>query len=284
MASLLPSPWISEFERLLDTVDRSLVLCAPYVGTSPCHLVMDRIARRGRSESVDIHILTDLCRDNLLSGVTDVASLLALVQAIPGATVRFLPSLHAKVYIADAACAIVTSSNLTQNGMLRNFEYGVAFSEPETVAIIRSDVLRYSALASPIDHGQLQTFVQIVEELREFSRTAQRSVNRQLREEFDRRLAAADVEILRARTAGRTAHGIFADAILHLLRTGPMRTVDLNRNIQRIHPDLCDDFVDRVIDGQHFGKKWKHGVRTAQVYLRRAARIQRVGDCWQLVE
>jgi hypothetical protein len=97
-------------------------------------------------------------------------------------------------------------------------------------------------------------------------------------------LAAADVEFLRARTGGRTAHAIFADAILHLLASDPMSTPDLNRRIQQIHPDLCDDTVDRVIDGQHFGKKWKHGVRTAQVYLRRAGRIARANNLWQLVE
>ena len=167
--------------------------------------------------------------------------------------------------------------------MLRNFEYGVSIGDSLTVANVRADILRYSQLGSPVDQVQLQTFVQITEDLRDLSRTAQRSVNRQLRREFDRRLAAADLEILRVRTAGRTAHAIFADAILHLLRSGPMRTVDLNRSIQRIHPDLCDDSVDRVIDGEHFGKKWKHGVRTAQVFLRRAGRIERVGDRWRLV-
>ena len=61
-----------------------------------------------------------------------------------------------------------------------------------------------------------------------------------------------------------------------------MPTVEINRAIKRIHPDLCDDTIDRVIDGQHFGKKWKHGVRTAQVFLRRRGDIQREGGKWQL--
>src|SRR5712692_2701230 len=109
MADLLSSPWTHEFERLLDTVESSLVLCAPYVGAGPCRLVMDRIERRGRSNSIEVRILTDLCRDNLLSGVTDAGSLLRLVRAIPRTTIRFSPSLHAKVYVADERRAIVTS-------------------------------------------------------------------------------------------------------------------------------------------------------------------------------
>jgi hypothetical protein len=61
-----------------------------------------------------------------------------------------------------------------------------------------------------------------------------------------------------------------------------MSTVEINQAIKRIHPDLCDDTVDRVIDGQHFGKKWKHGVRTAQVFLRRRGDIRRESGKWQL--
>ena len=283
MPNLLPSPWGDEFAPLTDDAEKSLVLCAPYVGAGPCRVVRDRIEKRGRAESIQVDILTDLCRDNLLSGATDAASILNLMNAVPQTTVRFLPSLHAKVYIADDRRAIVTSGNLTDSGMWRNFEYGVRFDDRKTVALIRDDVLRYSSLGSALSRSQLEVFVQITQDLRELSRTAQRSMNRQLRNEFDRRVAAADMELLRARTAGRTAHSIFADAIVHLLRDGPLTTVDLNKRIQRIHPDLCDDSVDRVIDGRHFGKKWKHGVRTAQVYLRRAGRIQRVGDFWQLV-
>lgn len=249
----------------------------------PCRLVEERIRQRDRTKSIDLRIVTDLSRDNLLSGSTDAASLLRLADAIPGTKIRFLPSLHAKVYIADERRAVVTSSNLTDNGMFRNIEYGVSLEDPLTVASVRADVLRYSELGSPIGQEQLQTLVRISEELRDLNRIAQRSLRRRFRREFDRRVAAADVEILRVRAAGRTAHAIFAETILHLLRSGPLRTVDLNRKIQQIHPDLCDDSVDRVIDGQHFGKKWKHGVRTAQAHLRRAGRIERVGDHWNTV-
>jgi len=283
MAVLLGSPWNQEFERLLDTVENSLVLCAPYVGSGPCRLLVDRMEGLRRTDSIDVHILTDLSRNNLLSGATDVAALLHVAEVIPRTTIRFLPCLHAKVYISDFKRAVVTSANLTDSGMLRNLEYGVLFDDPETVATVRADILRYSELGSLVDGVRLRAFVKITEELHDLSREALRSVNRRLRHEFDRRLARADVEILRARIAGRTAHAIFAETILHLLRNGAMRTVDLNRAIQRIHPDLCDDSIDRVIDGQHFGKKWKHGVRTAQVYLRRAGRIERLGDRWRLV-
>ncbi|MFQ6007779.1 MAG: hypothetical protein ACE5K8_02400, partial [Candidatus Zixiibacteriota bacterium] len=75
---------------------------------------------------------------------------------------------------------------------------------------------------------------------------------------FDKILHRAHGEVLRARAAGRAPHAIFAEAILYLLRIGPATTEELHAKIQAIHPDLCDDSIDRVIDGRHFGKKWKH--------------------------
>ena len=46
-----------------------------------------------------------------------------------------------------------------------------------------------------------------------------------------------------------------------------------SRRVAAIHPDLCDDSVDRVINGIHFGKKWKHAVRTAQQSLKNKGTI-----------
>jgi hypothetical protein len=236
------------------------------------------------SPGFQLTVLTDLSRDNILSGSTDVFALAEVARAWPTALIRFLPSLHAKVYIADERCAIVTSGNMTDSGLLRNFEYGVLFADAVEVRAITHDVLEYAALGSPINQNQLDAFAIVVGELREMQQAAVRSLRSRVRREFDRRLREVDDEILRVRAAGRTAHAIFADTILHLLRNRPMTTIEINRAIQRIHPDLCDDTIDRVIDGQHFGKKWKHGVRTAQVFLRRRGDIHLENRVWRLSE
>lgn len=283
MAELLLSPWGQQFEDLLAQAHESLLMCSPYIGAAPCRKVAAEASRTNRVTALHVQLVTDLSINNILSGATDINALVTLQSSLSRSTIRFLPSLHAKVYVADQRHAVVTSSNMTDNGLLRNFEYGVFFKDQAVVAQIRRDVLSYAALGSEVDPAQMQRLSMVTSELREVSREMERSVRRRLRAEFNRRLSIADAEFLRARTAGRTAHAIFADAILHLLADGPMSTVDLNRRIQQIHPDLCDDSVDRVIDGQHFGKKWKHGVRTAQVYLRRAGQISRIDNLWQRV-
>lgn len=282
MVELLRSPWTDGFEELLNLATTSLVFCSPYIGRSPCDRIR-RHATTSRNRPLDVAFLTDLSRDNMLSGGTDVAALADFVKAVPSTTVRFLPSLHAKVYVADEKQAIVTSGNLTDSGLERNFEYGVLFTDHDVVCSIREDVLQYAALGSPIDAAQLETFATVVAELREMRELALRQVRSRIRREFDRRLREVDDSILSVRAGDRTAHAIFADAILHLLGRGPMKTVEMHNSIKQIHPDLCDDSVDRIINGQHFGKKWKHGVRTAQVFLRRRGDIRLENGHWHLV-
>jgi len=119
-------------------------------------------------------------------------------------------------------------------------------------------------------------------ELREIRKAADRTLKTRLRREFDHKLREADEEIIRARAAGRVPHAIFADAILHILGQGPASTVELHRAVQQIHPDLCDDTVDRVIEGKHFGKKWKHALRTAQQHLKKNGQIELVAGQWCL--
>jgi len=279
---LLPSPWESHFDRLLADAKQSLILCSPYIGRSPCDRVRTRLYRSGASP-LELTVLTDLSRDNMLSGGVDVATLADLVAATPRGAVRFLPSLHAKVYIADESCAIVTSGNLTDSGLNRNYEYGVLCKSAATVRKIREDIIRYAALGSPIDANRLRLFAQVAAELRQLRQELERQVRSRTRHEFENRLRQLDDELFAVRTAGRTSHAVFADTILHLLRRGPAKTTDLHEMVRRIHPDLCDDSVDRVIRGQHFGKKWKHGVRTAQVFLRRRGNIQLRDGFWSLV-
>lgn len=79
-------------------------------------------------------------------------------------------------------------------------------------------------------------------------------------------------------------HAVFVKTIMFLLeKHGPLSTEQLHPLIEQIHPDLCDNTVDRVIDGKSFGKKWKHAVRTAQQHLKKQQLIALVGDKWQLV-
>jgi phosphatidylserine/phosphatidylglycerophosphate/cardiolipin synthase-like enzyme len=283
MIKHLISPWLQEFTALLEAASSSLVICSPFIGRGPCTRVATTVRKSGRSD-LSVFILTDLSRDTLLSGATDVRGLIQLSDALPHTEIRFLPSVHAKAYVADERLAVVTSGNLTDSGLSTNFEYGLCLSEPNAVRKVRSDILQYGSLGSRVEVSQLRVFETIIADLRATSARAERSLRARLRDEFDRKLRAADEEILRVRAEGMSAHAAFADSILYILSKGPQTTPAIYSEIQKIHPDLCDDSIKLVIRGAPWSQvKWHHKVRHAQLFLKRQGRIRNDGGKWYLV-
>jgi len=282
MISFLRSPWLQQFETLVSDATSSLTISSPYVSKGPCTRIALIKSQRDEDPDLEILLLTDLSRGVLLSGVNDVSAIYELANTFRNMSVRFLPSVHAKVYIADEKRAIVTSGNLTFGGLLNNFEYGVEVDDQEAVRRIRADILNYAALATPVDRDRLAFFNRTAVELNDVRRQAEKSINKKLRREFNSRLQKFDEEIIRTRVAGRAPHAIFAEAILYLLSKKPLSTTEMHPLIQKIHPDLCDDNVERIIDGKHFGKKWKHAVRTAQQHLKRIGKIGFKNGVWSI--
>jgi len=213
----------------------------------------------------------------------DLGALTELGENVPGFELTHLPSLHAKVYVADCEMAIVTSGNLTEAGLNRNVEYGVALTEEGIVREVRSDLESYASLGARVSLEDVAALSVEMEELKVLFERAQRSVRERARRAFEKKLKSTRLRLLHQRAKGKTTHSIFSETLIFLLGKGSLRTEELHPLVQLLHPDLCDDSVDRVIDGVHFGKKWKHHVRTAQQYLKRHGEIRFDGSRWHLV-
>jgi phosphatidylserine/phosphatidylglycerophosphate/cardiolipin synthase-like enzyme len=169
----------------------------------------------------------------MLNKTTDVTTITDVIKNFPTTTIRFLPSLHAKIYIADDTYAIVTSGNLTDNSLIRNFEYGVLFVDLETVRVIKLDVLQYASLGSLIDRTQLDTFAAVVSELRAMRQAAERSLKNRIRREFERRVRQIDDEC--STPVQRVAPlMLFTQTQSCIYPSGPMSTVEINRH--QTHP------------------------------------------------
>jgi len=243
------------------------------------------LQERDLASRVQVKVLTNLSTNNVLGVSTDPGTLITLMDAVPYTQVSHLLCLHAKVYVADESEAIVTSGNLTNKGMFHNYEYGVRITDAALVHQIREDLKRCADLGSIVPRPELEHMAQTASELRELSQRIEREAKKPLRDEFRRRMGKAETELMEIRASGKTTNGIFADTIVYLLRKyGPMRTIELHPRIQQLHPDLCDDSIDRVIKDVHFGKKWKHYVRNAQQYLKQRSVIGFDGTKWYLIQ
>jgi hypothetical protein len=213
-----------------------------------------------------------------------MAALRHFQSSIAKCEVVNLPRLHAKVYIADENAALVTSANLTPSGLDANLEYGVSTTDRAAVRQVRLDMERYAAMGNALNLERISELALVADELKAEYDEVQRSQEKKLRRRFDTKLKAANVEFIRAQIGNRSVHGLFADSMLYLLATRPMSTRELHSQLQGLLPELCDDTTDLIIDGRTFGKKWKHVVRNAQAFLRRAGKIRLKDGRWMLTE
>ena len=95
-----------------------LLVSSPYVGNWLSTLI------KSLSPSVHRMVLTRTDLRDFASGASDLDAVCAAAEC--GAEIHSASRLHAKVYVIDRKCALVTSANATFSGMFSNLECGVA--------------------------------------------------------------------------------------------------------------------------------------------------------------
>lgn len=280
--ALLQHRWHTRLAHLVRSVDSGLLVSSPYVTRRGAEMLASNLP----SQRADIRLtfLTDLSPLHVCQGVTDPGACQVLVEAVGSAKIVHLPRLHAKAYVADERRAIITSANLTGGGLFTNYEYGCEIDEPSLVRPVRSDMQSYADLGAVLAGGTLEAYCDAASRAQSAFRRRLAAAGRSATRRFQSALRSAEDELLRQRLASGALHTVLAKTILYLLaRHGPLATVQMHPVVQSIHPDLCDDTVDRVIDGKRFGKKWKHAVRTAQQQLKQKGLIHLASGRWGLV-
>lgn len=274
------SPWAAEFDAFGHSIRERALLVTPFIAREPLERMADIL---GKNPPPQVDILTNLAVDSMLQGTIDLDAIVSFCQRIPLTTVRHLPGLHAKVYVADDHLAIVTSGNLTYAALHRNYEYGIRITDGDMVRKIAQDLQEYGSLGSAVALPELEQVAAIAKTLRAGYEDTVRAARGEVSREFERQREAVreSLRTIRAQ-AGESTNSIFARTILYLLKDNSLTTPQINAAIAAIHPDLCDDSIDRVINGVSFGRRWKHMVRNAQLHLRRSGLIQREGRSWSL--
>ena len=272
MLSLLKTPLRPAFTQFAESILTDCFICSPYITSGPMKMLVKTVTAK-KSVNIQINILTDISYRTLVHGATEILALLHLFKNYPNVCVTYLPKIHAKVYIANRSTAMITSANFTHGGGMINFEYGVKISDRAVVQKIQEDMNEYKKLGANITQNQLESIHDQVGEIKRIIEDEQKHINRTIKlHSIDLKREIED-NLIRVRVKDKSVNSIFSETLLYLLSKSPSETRELHTLISSIHPDLCDDSTDRVIDGRHFGKLWKHQVRGAQVHLRRTGAI-----------
>jgi len=278
---LLRRPFGDEVLGRMARATNSLFICAPYfndglLNTGAGHRLTERLPQ------LALTVLCNLSLENVASGATQPEAIVQLADAAKSVRLHHLSSLHAKIYVADRDYAFVTSANFTAAGFYRNVEYGVAVEHRRHVSRVLSDLRAYADLGAVVSASVLQRIASLAGELRRGGLPRRKAIQVLLPLGLRRQWQSIEDDVIRSKLRGQNVHATFARTILFVLRHGPMKTADIHERVREIHPELCDDAVDRVIDGRHFGKRWKHAVRTAQARLKRQGRIELHQGQWRL--
>jgi len=193
-----------------------------------------------------------------------------------------LPKLHAKVYISDQKKSIITSGNLTNGGLFSNFEYGIQINQEDETQKIYQDINQYCQLGSLIEKDTVISLIEISSQITKQIPKLESNIS----SEIKHLLESAQNELVKDRLNVSAVHNVFSKTILYVLERNPqgLKTEEIHQEIKEIHPDLCDDMVDRIIDGKSFGKKWKHAVRTSQQHLKKSGSIILENEKWRLLK
>ena len=283
-------PWVDTFDQFAGSIRESAIIAAPFITREPVERLVAKL--RSRRRSVQINLLTNLSPNSLIDGSLDGRAITWLCERVPGTTVRHLRYLHAKAYVADEHMAIVTSANLTTGGLYRNRELGVAITASEAVKDIAADLREYGSLGVLVEPDDLVALGDMAQRARERKATAEKAMPDHVKAEYDAIAKSIDERLVELRTAGAefvtdpkgSITAQFADAVRYVLRQhGPLPTSEISPLVRTLKPELCDDKVDRIINGRTFGKRWKHDMRNAQQQLQRHGVIVLENRKWRLV-
>ena len=123
---IIKTPWKDKFLELASKSQKSIKITSPFIKNNICEDMLN-ITKEG----VNIDLITSYKIFNIYSGSLDLDGLEKILNH--NGIIRNYSKLHAKIYLFDDKKAVITSGNLTNGGLLNNFEYGVYFDDVENI-------------------------------------------------------------------------------------------------------------------------------------------------------
>lgn len=163
MIEIVKSPSSDIFYGLIENTTSQLYLCAPYIKKE---VVKKILALKNKTATLNVFTSANVA--NFVNGSSDVEAIQMLIDS--GIDVINYQKLHAKIYLFDDKKALITSANLTNYALYKNYEYGVLIHEDEKSALdqIYNDFVEMlsSDLKGQFDKENIKTIVEIVKDFK----------------------------------------------------------------------------------------------------------------------
>jgi phosphatidylserine/phosphatidylglycerophosphate/cardiolipin synthase-like enzyme len=129
---ILKTPWKNEFLDLVSKSEKSIKITSPFVKENICNELLE-----AKKSGTSLNLITSFKLTNIYLGSLDILALENIIKN--KGVVRNFSKLHSKIYLFDDKEAIITSGNLTNGGLMDNYEYGVYTDDNSIVSNVVSD-------------------------------------------------------------------------------------------------------------------------------------------------
>jgi PLD-like domain/Dam-replacing HTH domain len=134
---IIRTPWEKDLMELVENAKKSIKIVSPFIKEN----VINQLILKKQSQT-KIELITSFKFSNFCTGQSDLSVFNKIIQV--GGKVKINSQLNANVYIFDDKKAIISSGNLSHNGLINNYEYGILVDDKTLILEIVSD---YNAIA-----------------------------------------------------------------------------------------------------------------------------------------
>jgi len=153
---ILKTPWKNNLMELVSQSKKSIKITSPFVKENICN---ELLSNKNRDTSLEL--ITSFKLMNIYSGSLDLGGLENVLKN--KGIVRNFAKLHSKIYIFDDTKVIISSGNLTNGGLVNNYEYGIYTENAEIVSKVVKD---FSFISSNENVGNIsQANIDIVRKI-----------------------------------------------------------------------------------------------------------------------
>ncbi len=143
---ILKTPWRKNLMELVSQSKKSIKITSPFVKENVCNELLSF-----KNSNTSLELITSFKLMNIYSGSLDLSALENVIKN--KGVVKNFPKLHSKIYLFDDKKVIITSGNLTNGGLLNNYEYGIYTENLEIVSKVIED---FSSISSNENIGNIK--------------------------------------------------------------------------------------------------------------------------------
>lgn len=129
---IIRNPWNRLFNDLVSSCNNSIKITSPFVKEN----VVSNLFKV-KKENVSFSLITSFKLMNYYVGASDLKALDIIIKN--NGKISNHQKLHSKIYIFDDNIAIISSGNLTNGGLINNYEYGLLIDDKTMLLEITDD-------------------------------------------------------------------------------------------------------------------------------------------------